>query len=135
MNTMNQPTPETDAAEKLFGELPGLCHRLERERDDEKLAHEFTATAYKLMREERDQLREQLRQYDDAAQRAADERCTADEHHCACVPLLREQLRLANEDANRLAEQLKSYAMHFPLMDEDLAALDAHCERMKGEKQ
>ena len=36
-----------------------------------------------------DKLTEKIKDYDDAARVAADENCTANEHHCTCVPLLR----------------------------------------------
>jgi tRNA(Ile)-lysidine synthase TilS/MesJ len=49
------------------------------------------------VRGERDRLRDELSEWNDAAKTAQDEVCTAGEVHCTCVPLLRSEIKRLRE--------------------------------------
>lgn len=109
MNT-ERPTPETDARHELL--LSDIL-RLLREQFTKSEHNDFGLRRAYIIG---------LNDGHDHARRLERER-----------DKLREQLRLANEDSERLADQIEKYAQHFPLTTEDNKALAAHQARIKGE--
>lgn len=62
---------------------------------------------YSLLKVNRE-LKDKMCAYNNSVRMALDENCTADEKHCACVPLLRIKLRELMDDNRRMSVIIRS---------------------------
>lgn len=64
------------------------------------------------LRAENERLRDYKEDVENAVKMSLDEVCTADEKHCTCVPLLRQEVKLLKKDKRELVEALEALYQH-----------------------
>jgi len=101
------------------------------------LEREKTARAESArLRAERDALRDELRDWQASATRAASEACPPDEHHCTCVGLLRAECARLAERVGALERAIMGESDHLTMILEnpcgESADLLARLENIRG---